>query len=36
MSVCGWVLFEEYKMMTISLMIFNLSIYMLFVDHVMR
>ena len=28
-SVCGWVLFEEYNMMTMSLMIFDLSIYML-------
>ena len=28
-SDCGWVLFEKYNMMTISLMIFDLSVYML-------
>ena len=27
-SVCGWVLFEEYNRMTISFMIFHLSVYM--------
>ena len=27
--VCGWALFEEYNMMTISLVIFDLSIHML-------